>query len=78
MSTIMPPMPDPLEDCRCPNCLPLLRLLPPVVYASSSRKGITWTEFVTGIPQDTMPELIQYLKERCLYVNEPVPAAEEV
>ena len=41
-------------------------------------KGITWTEFVTGIPQDTMPELIQYLKERRLYVNEPVPAAEEV
>jgi len=25
-----------------------------------------------------MPELVQYLKERRLYVNEPVDAAEEV
>ena len=41
-------------------------------------KGITWTEFVTGIPRDTMPELVQYLKERRLYVNEPVAAEEEV
>ena len=41
-------------------------------------KGITWTEFVTGIPKDTMPELVQYLKERRLYVNEPVVTEEEV
>lgn len=35
LSTIMPPMPDPLEDFRCPNCLPLLRPLAPVVRAES-------------------------------------------
>lgn len=41
-------------------------------------KDITWTSFVTGIPRGIMPELIQYLKERRLYVNEPVEASEEV
>lgn len=30
LSTIMPPMPDPLEDCRCPDCLPPLHLLAPL------------------------------------------------
>ena len=38
-------------------------------------QGLTWTDFVSGCKT---PELVQYLKERRLYVNEPVPAAEEV
>ncbi len=29
------------------------------------------------LPPDKYPELIQYLKERRLYVNEPISAAEE-
>ena len=41
-------------------------------------KGMTWTEFVSNLYEDTVPELIQYLKERRLYVNEPVEASEEV
>lgn len=36
---------------------------------------LTWTEFAAGC---TAPELVQYLKERRLYVSEPVAAAEEV
>lgn len=36
---------------------------------------LTWTDFVSGCKS---PELVQYLKERRLYVNEPVAAAEEV
>lgn len=35
----------------------------------------SWAEFVMGIQY---PELIQYLKERRLYVNEPVEETEEV
>lgn len=35
---------------------------------------MSWSEFVQGINE---PELIQYLKERSLYVNEPVISAEE-
>jgi len=38
-------------------------------------KGMSWTTFVSGCQE---PELVQYLKERRLYINEPVEAAEEV
>lgn len=38
-------------------------------------KCIGWTEFVSGC---TRPELVQYLKERRLYVNEPVQGEDEV
>lgn len=36
---------------------------------------MSWTTFVSGCQE---PELVQYLKERRLYINEPVEAAEEV
>ena len=39
-------------------------------------KAMSWTTFVAGCSH--LPELVQYLKERRLYVNEPVVAAEEV
>ena len=38
-------------------------------------KSLSWTSFVAGC---TEPELIQYLKERKLYINEPVEAEAEV
>lgn len=38
-------------------------------------KGMSWSTFVAGC---TQPELVQYLKERRLYVNEPVEAKEEL
>ena len=37
-------------------------------------KAMAWTTFVSGCQQ---PELVQYLKERRLYVNEPVESEEE-
>lgn len=37
-------------------------------------QALSWSEFVTQI---TDPELIQYLKERRLYVNEPITEEEE-
>ncbi len=36
---------------------------------------LSWSEFVAGI---TEPELIQYLKERSLYINEKVTTEEEI
>ena len=36
---------------------------------------LTWSDFVAGCKA---PELVQYLKERRLYVNEPIAASEEV
>lgn len=38
-------------------------------------KAMPWTTFISGCQQ---PELVQYLKERRLYVNEPVQAEEDV
>ena len=36
---------------------------------------MSWTTFVSGCQE---PELVQYLKERRLYVNEPVIVEEEL
>ena len=38
-------------------------------------RQMSWTTFVSGC---TQPELIQYLKERRIYVNEPVSGEEEI
>ena len=38
-------------------------------------QDLTWSDFVASC---TQPELVQYLKERRLYVNEPVTVGEEV
>ena len=40
-------------------------------------KAVPWTSFVTGISEERYPELVQYLKERRLYVNEPVEVGVE-
>ena len=41
-------------------------------------QNLTWSEFVSSLQEDKAPELIQYLKERRLYVNDPVQVSEEV
>ena len=46
-----------------------------VSLLDSELKAMSWTTFVSGC---TEPELVQYLKERRLYINEPVEAEEEV
>ena len=38
-------------------------------------QGLSWTSFVVGC---TQPELVQYLKERRLYVNDAVASEEDV
>lgn len=40
-------------------------------------KSLAWTTFVSGIQSERYPELVQYLKERRLYVNEPVESEVE-
>jgi hypothetical protein len=39
---------------------------------------LSWTDFVEGLLGDDVPELIEYLKERRLYVNELVMVGEEL
>lgn len=46
-----------------------------VSLSDEELKNMSWTTFVSGC---TEPELIQYLKERRLYINEPVTSEEEV
>lgn len=41
-------------------------------------KGLSWTSFAASLSAEQSPELVQYLKERRLYVNEPVAAEGEV
>lgn len=40
-------------------------------------KAMAWTTFVAGIQPERYPELVRYLKERRLYVNEPVESEVE-
>ena len=60
--------------------LQLVEAICDVAFALSDDevKAITWSGFVSNLYEDTMPELIQYLKERRLYVNEIIVAEEEV
>ena len=39
--------------------------------------NLSWSEFVEGLGKDKYPELITYLKERNLYINEPVESEED-
>ena len=45
-------------------------------FSDEEIKAMSWTTFVAGCAH--MPELVRYLKERQLYVNEPVTAEAEV
>ena len=38
-------------------------------------RALSWSDFIAGV---TEPELIQYLKERRLYLNEPVESGVEL
>ena len=45
-----------------------------VSMSDTAVQELSWFDFLDNINE---PELIQYLKERRLYVNEPVSASEE-
>ena len=48
-----------------------------VCLTDEELKAVPWTSFVIGVSAERYPELVQYLKERRLYVNEPVEAGVE-
>lgn len=48
-----------------------------ILLSDEEMKAMAWTTFVSGITGDRYPELVQYLKERRLYVNEPVESEVE-
>lgn len=46
-----------------------------ISLSDEEMKSLSWTTFVSGCSE---PELVQYLKERRLYINEPVSGEEEI
>lgn len=46
-----------------------------ICMSDDELRAMSWSEFVSGV---TESELIQYLKERRLYLNDPVAVSEEV
>ena len=46
-----------------------------IFLSDEELKAMSWTTFVSGCQA---PELVQYLKERRLYINEPVAGEEEL
>ena len=48
-----------------------------VLLSDESLQRQSWSEFVAGLSEARTPELIAYLKEKRLYINEPVVAEEE-
>lgn len=43
-----------------------------ISLSGNEMKELSWQDFVLGINKDSKPELIEYLKIRQLYVNEPI------
>ena len=65
---------------KCKTLVATLQLLDRICdvalfMSDEELKAMSWTTFVSGC---TQPELVQYLKERRLYVNEPVESEGEV
>ena len=48
-----------------------------LTYTDSEISKISWTDFVSGLDEETCSELITYLKERQLYVNAPIDSKED-
>ena len=46
-----------------------------IYYSEEGLHKLSWSEFVSNIKE---PELIQYLKERRLYINESIESEEEL
>lgn len=49
-----------------------------IVLSEEELQALSWSDLMLGIQDSRYPELVQYLKERRLYVNEPVAAEGEV
>ena len=67
---------------RCKTFLATLQLVDEICklaikLSDRELEGMSWSEFVIQIDSENKPELIEYLKARQLYVNEPVAVSAE-
>lgn len=49
-----------------------------ISFSDEELDNLSWNKFVSQLDNKKVPELIQYLKERRLYCNEPVLCEEEL
>ena len=49
-----------------------------IVLSEEELQALSWSDLMLGIQDSQYPELVKYLKERRLYINEPVTAEGEV
>ncbi|KAJ4453269.1 putative zinc-binding protein [Paratrimastix pyriformis] len=49
-----------------------------LILSDDELKALSWTSFVSLLSEEEYPELISYLKERRLYINEPVMMEDEI
>lgn len=49
-----------------------------IIFTEEKLHAMSWAELMLNIRKEEYPELVQYLKERRLYINEPVAAEREV
>lgn len=47
------------------------------LLSDSRMAALSWTSFAEQIDEKAMPELVQYLKERRIYINEPIHTEED-
>ena len=46
------------------------------IFSDNEIASLSWSDFVSSLDQGENSELITYLKERMLYVNEPIEPTE--
>ena len=66
-----------IKTLKCNTVIATLQLVDAVcnkavLLSDEDIKNLAWSEFVSGLDIKKYKELIRYLKERRLYVNEPV------
>ena len=49
-----------------------------ISLSDAQLQALSWSDIMLGIDPAQYPELVRYLKERRLYVNEPITAEGEV
>jgi len=49
-----------------------------IALSETEMKSLSWQDFVLGIKKDFKPELLSYLKQKQLYVNDPIEESEEI
>lgn len=68
---------------KCSTILATLQMIDVICdvalsFSDEEMKGLSWTSFVAAIDREKYAELVAYLKERRLYVNETCVAGEEI